>query len=245
MISPVTDMHTHSVACDHAYSTVLENLQYAKKHGLRGIAVTEHCPTIADAPCASHFRYSQLPRTVEGVMIFKGAEVNVLDTQGHVDLDEELLRRLDWVIASMHGPCFAPDQPPEAVSEAWIRIAENPLIDCIGHSGAQCYAFDYERVIPVFAEYGKVVEINNHSFRGRQGSKENCTRIAALCKKYRVPVVLSSDAHFALNVGVFDQALEVLRTVDFPEELVLNNDLNRLIDFINRKPHKNKIERSE
>lgn len=245
MISPIADLHTHTIATDHAYSTLLENVAYASKRGLKAIAMTEHCPAIGDAPHEFHYGYTQIPREIEGIIVLKGAELNVLNTAGEVDLPENTLRRLDWVIASMHRPCFAPDQPMEAVNEAWTNIAKNPYIDCIGHCGDQGYRFDYEKIIPLFKQYGKVVEINNHSFKARPGTDENCKEIARLCKQYEVPIVVNTDAHFALSVGVFDRALAALKEVDFPEELVLNNDLKRLVDFINAKPHKNKIEWSE
>lgn len=245
MIKPIADLHTHTIATDHAYSTVLENIYYAKKHGLRAIALTEHCPELPDSPLSWHFGYTQIPRVVEGIVVLKGAELNVLDAEGHVDLEERMLKRLDWVIASMHTPCFPIRQPVETVTQAWLNIAKNPDIDCIGHCGDTNYTFDYERVIPVFGECGKVVEINNHSFAARPGTEQSCAKIAALCKQYRVPVVLTTDAHFALSVGVFDKAAAVLESVDFPEELILNNDLERLIGFLNARPHKNKIEWSE
>lgn len=36
------DMHTHTIASTHAYSTITENCQWAAKYGMKGIAMTDH-----------------------------------------------------------------------------------------------------------------------------------------------------------------------------------------------------------
>ena len=46
----IADTHTHTIASTHAYSTLLENVGYAKKAGLRAIAITDHGPAMPDAP---------------------------------------------------------------------------------------------------------------------------------------------------------------------------------------------------
>ena len=56
----------------------------------------------------------------------------------------------------------------------------------------------------------------------RQNAVENDTVVLNLCKKYHVPVVMDSDAHFDLLIGEFDLARDLLEKLDFPEELVLN-----------------------
>ncbi len=101
-------------------------------------------------------------------------------------------------------------------------------MDIIGHSGTACYEYDYERVIPEFGKNGKVVEINEGTFRVRKSSADNCRTIARLCMKYSVPVIVSSDAHFCRSVGVFDEALSLLNSLNFPEELVVNADMKQL-----------------
>ena len=56
-----------------------------------------------------------------------------------------------------------------------------------------------------------------------------------LCKKYQVPVVMDSDAHFDLLIGEFDLARGLLEKLDFPEELVLNRSVDAIKKYVNRK----------
>ena len=117
-----------------------------------------------------------------------------------------------------------------------VRI-NSILTDIIAHSGDPLYAYDYEKVIPLFGENHKLVEINNHSFDARRQNIENCKKIALCCKKHGVPIVVSSDAHFEAYVGDFGHALEMLSEIDFPEELILNASAERLNDYLSRYTH--------
>ncbi len=42
------DMHTHTIASTHAYSTITENCQWAAKYGMKGIAMTDHAMKMPD-----------------------------------------------------------------------------------------------------------------------------------------------------------------------------------------------------
>ena len=92
-----------------------------------------------------------------------------------------------------------------------------------------------DAVVKAFAENGKIVEINAHSFECRPGSAENCRRIAESCKKYGVRVVCSSDAHFFTQIGNVGAAVEMLEEIGFPEELVMNADYGRFLALAREK----------
>ena len=83
--------------------------------------------------------------------------------------------------------------------------------------------------------FGKVVEINTSSAKSRPTSIKNCTEIARLCAKYGVPLVLSSDAHFASFVGDVERSIEIVKAAAVPEELILNADEKRFAEFLEKK----------
>lgn len=231
----VADTHTHTLASGHAYSTVLENIRAAKEAGLSFLCVTEHCPTLKDAPSRSFFsNLRSIPDRVEEVVVLKGAEVNITDYEGGLDLPEEIMERLDWVIASYHNPVCPPGTMKQH-TQGWLKIAENPNVDVIGHCGDGRYLFDVERVVRRFKECDKIVEINAHSFLVRPGSAFNCRQIASCCARFEVPVVVSSDAHFCLDVGKVRDAVRMLEEIGFPERLVLNADYERFLELVRRK----------
>ena len=53
-----------------------------------------------------------------------------------------------------------------------------------------------------------------------------------LCREKGVPVIVNSDAHDPSQVGETDLAVELLESLGFPEELVLNTDRDRLVRFL-------------
>ena len=232
----IAETHCHTVASGHAFSTIYENILAAKQKGLRFLCITDHGPEMSDAPARSFFR--NLPKTVpdliEGVVVLKGAEANIVDYQGSLDLSERCLSRLDWVIASYHVDCCAPADRMSH-TEGYLAIAENPQVDVIGHCGDGRFAFEIEPVVKAFAAYGKIVEINAHSPSIRPGSAELCREIARSCMRYQVPVVCSADAHFMTQVGEVGSSLSLLQEIGFPEELILNNDYERFLAVARQK----------
>ncbi len=231
----IADTHCHTVASTHAYSTLLENVSAAAEMGLYAIAITDHAKTMPGAPGRWYFENMRVvPRKLKGVFVLKGVEANVLDEKGTVDITESESMYLDWMIASMHEPVTHLLDDRDACTSAWMNIAKNPRIQVIGHSGTAPFAYDYEKVIPEFGRNGKVVEINNASFLTRQKSISNCKKIAELCKKFEVPVILNSDAHFCTQIGHAEHAAAMLQEILFPEELIINANVDRFCEYLEK-----------
>lgn len=232
------DTHTHTIASTHAYSTVLEMAKYASEQGMEAIAITDHAPAIPDGAHPWHFlNLKALPREIYGVKILYGAEVNILDLEGNIDLDDELLKKLDVVNASIHAPCYK-DGNAEDHTSAYLSIVNNPVIDIICHSGSPAFAYDYERIIDIAKKNHKLIEINNHSFYVRKPSIPNCRRIAEICKAKEVGIVVSSDAHITFDLGDYTKALDMLKEISFPEKLIINRNLKSFEDFMAQKGKK-------
>ncbi len=219
----IADTHVHTIASEHAFSTVMENLREAKARGLRFLAVTDHTGRMPGAPTDTYFicLRGTIPEQYDGVYLLRGCEVNILDEKGTLDLPEHVLDQLEWVIASVHGVLTRP-MTVEQSTEMWLNVAKNPRVDVIGHCGDANFRFDFERVIPEFGKYGKIVEINAGSYRTRPSCIPNCIEVARLCAKYGVPLVLSSDAHFAGRVGDVTDAFRIVKEANVPDELILN-----------------------
>lgn len=232
----LVDTHTHTIASSHAYSTVTEMARAAADVGLEAIAVTDHGMCLPDAPHEWHFHnLKNIPREMYGVKILYGIEANILDLEGNIDpLESAILNRLDIVNASIHSPCYK-DSGVADHTPAYIGIVENPMVDIICHSGTAAYPYDYEKIVQLAKKNKKLMEINNHSFNVRKSSIPNCRKIAELCKRYEVGIVVSSDAHMSCDLGDYDYALGMLAEMDFPEKLIMNRDMKALSEFFEDK----------
>lgn len=232
----IADTHTHTIASTHAYSTIQEMVQAAKSMNLYAIAITDHAQNMPGAPKNEEWYFDNLravPKVLYGVRVLKGAEANVINEHGELDLHPRLQKNLEWIVASMHEISFA--QLPKGIEQftnAWLSVAENPNVQVIGHSGTPEFAYDYERVIPQFAKNGKLIEINNGSFRFRKESTENCVKIAKLCKKHKARIVVNTDAHFSHAVGKAESTMEMLKDMDFPKELIVNANVQSFQHYL-------------
>ncbi len=233
MYNIIADLHTHTTASTHAYSSAKEMIDTAAEKGLYAIGLTDHGYQMPGAPGTWHFEnLIVIPPVVNGVRVYRGMEANVLNF--NADLDHKPHYGLEFVVASVHNiPNIELDNPTvEKCTEMYLKLAQNPYVNIVGHCGTKMYEFDYERVIPVFKENNILVEINSHTFKGRPTSTENCIEIARICKKISAPIVVNSDAHFCTSVGEFGNAVAVLEKIDFPEELIVNADVNRLQEYM-------------
>ena len=172
-----------------------------------------------------------LPDYINGVRLIRGCEANIVDYSGKVDLSENILEYLDFVIASYHEDSIQPLTKKDHTN-GYAEIIKNPNIDCLGHVGNPKFEFDIEYIVKLCKEYNKLIEINSSSFTVRKGSSPICREVALTCKKYETNIVITSDAHSKYKVGDFKDAIELLLSIDFPADLILNTDYYKLMEYL-------------
>ena len=231
------DIHTHTIASGHAYGTIREMVTEARERGLQLYGHAEHSPSTPGAIDPLYFiNLKVVPRTIQGVEILHGCEINVMNG-GILDLEEKYLKCLDYAIVGIHGICYE--------DEGRLRNTEN-LIECmkhekvffVSHPDDDHTPLDYELLTDAAARYHVALEVNNSSFikkEKRLNCLENYKRMLELCEKKRVPVILSSDAHDPSAAGVVDLAAAYVEELGFDRELILNTDTARLKAFIGYK----------
>lgn len=230
------DPHLHCIASGHGTTDTITDLakQAAKNH-LNMIGLTDHGPATMHSGRVSYFRNLRYaPKKRCGVEILYGVELNILDYNGAVDLDDEILDGLDYAIISMHLPNVKPGSVEENTF-AYVNAMSHPKVKIIGHCDDTRYPVDYEALVVAAKHYGVAIEINNSSLSpdGYRGDvRENVRTILKLCKKYRHPIVLSSDSHGKKHVGDFQYAIELMQEVNFPDNLILNQSSEEFKKFI-------------
>ena len=232
----IADLHTHTIASTHAYATVTEMANEASKLGLFAIAITDHARTMPGAPGPFYFEsLGILPEYLQGVRLLRGIEANICDYDGNIDVEASLQQQLDWIVASMHTITLDGKATVEKCTNAYLKLAENPNVNVIGHSGSDYFKYDYEKVIPAFAKNGKLVEINDSAFRYGRDYVGNCVTIAKLCKKYGARICVDTDAHFTNTLGRAYKTLKMLEDIDFPEKLIVNTSVENLKAYFDEK----------
>lgn len=227
MMKPLLDVHTHTVASGHAFSTLQEIAQAAADKGLQILGITEHGPSIPGTCHPIYFRNLHVvPRELHGVRLLLGAELNILDTKGTLDLDEFYYSHcLDYCIAGIHSLCWEGGNRDENTA-GMIAAISNPWVRIISHPGDGTAELNFEPIVLAAKEHQTLLEINSSSLnphRGKEKAKANNLEILRLCKQYEVPVILGSDAHISYSIADYRFALPLLDETEFPEDLIMND----------------------
>ena len=230
----IADVHTHTIASGHAYGTIREMAQAASEKKLEILGLTEHAPGIPGTVDPFYYMNLQvIPRTIYGVRIMHGCEINVLN-DGTLSLEERFISKLDYAIAGIHSLCYQ-DEGRTRNTENIASCMRHPKVKFVSHPDDDHTPLDYEALVRAARETGTALELNNSAL-GKEDQRLNCVRnyrtMLALCMQYEVPVIVSSDAHDPSAVGSFALARAMLESLSFPESLVLNTNAKRLTDFL-------------
>ena len=221
---PEVDTHTHTVLSGHAWSTLTENCLAAKKRGMKGLCLTEHAPGIeCGAPAFIPHSQRMLPDVIEGIRVYKGVEMNILDHQNDVDIPPHYLKLCEFVIASIHTHMFPERADREANTATYLEMLRNPWVDILGHADDPSVPCEFEALVAEAKRQGKLLELNNNSTTPhRPGSLLSLKAYILCCKENRQRVCVASDAHFHTMVGSVTPLMTLLDELEFPQELIAN-----------------------
>ncbi len=230
----IGDMHMHTLASGHAYGTIREMAQAACEAGLEIIGITEHAPGIPGT--VDPFYYGNLkvvPKVLCGVEVLHGCEVNVLN-DGTLSLEEKYIRRLDYCIAGIHKHCYENAGREENTANL-ISCMRHPCVKFVSHPDDDHFPLDNDLLTAAAAQTGTALEVNNSSLvkkDRRLNCYENYREILRYAAERGVYIIVNSDAHDPSQVGKLELAEALLEEAGFPDELILNNDREKLVRFL-------------
>lgn len=227
-ISILLDIHTHCLSSGHAtHDTITDMARAASKKSLQILGISDHGPATPGAAGSSYFRNLLLAdRKKFDLELLYGAELNILNEKGDVDLEDSLIESLDYAFISMHHPVFSVGSIRSNTS-AYINAMQHPGVRFLGHPDDGRFPVDYERLLIAAKENHVYPEINNASLMPdayRKDGLRNSLQILQLCKKLNLPVLLSSDSHGKKHIGDMQYIFPLLRQCGFPPRLIINRD---------------------
>ena len=232
------DMHTHTLASGHAFCTIQEMAKAGAEKGLKLLGITEHTLGIPGTCEPINFRNLHVvPRQMYGIELMLGAEINILDSKGNIDADEELMKRLDIRIAGIHLLCYEHGTMEEN-TYGMVQAIRHPYIQIISHPGDGTAKLNFEPIVLASKESGTLLEINNSSLkptRNKVDARDNNLEILRLCKRYEVPVILGSDALISFDIANYEHLYALLQETEFPEELIVNRSVELFRKHLKKK----------
>ncbi|AIN47237.1 phosphatase [Candidatus Palibaumannia cicadellinicola] len=230
------DLHIHTIASTHAYSTLHDYIAEARKKNIKLLAITDHGPEMVDSPHEYHFINMRVwPRIIEGIGILRGIEANIKNLAGDIDCTQIVLETMDLIIAGFHETVFPP-QDQKTHTAAMIATMAQGKVHIISHPGNPHYPINIPAVATAAAHYQVALELNNSSFtHSRLGSEPYCRAIVAATRDANGWLSLGSDSHISWSLGNFDHCKRILQEEAFPDERVLNTSPKRVLQFLQNK----------
>ena len=219
-----TDLHTHTCASGHGTNDRITDLakEAARRH-METLGISDHGPATTGSAGLSYFRSLFLCEKKRfGIQLLYGAEANILDTEGHLDIPDDILSGLDFCIVSMHRPIYTSGSATEN-TKAYIRAMRHPGVKIIGHCDDSRFPVDYNELLQAAQSMGVMPELNNVSLLPdsyRKDCRANAAAMLRTCETLSCPVILSSDSHGRKHVGDVAEAIKLLRELDFPKQLI-------------------------
>jgi DNA polymerase (family X) len=219
------DVHMHTVETD-GKCTIEEMAMAARDRGYKYMAITDHSKNLAfangldDKRAEAHIkRIREVGKTIEGITVFAGIEVDIL-ADGELDLSDSVLEQMDIVIASIHSHF---NQDTQQVTERLLRVIENPHTSVIGHPTGRMllrregYNFDCDKVFAAAAKAGVAMEHN--AYPDRLDLRDLHLRMA---KAKGVKFVINTDAHHTSHMEKIRYGVLQLRRAWLTKADVLN-----------------------
>ena len=210
------DLHAHSTWSD-GKGTLAEMAVAARDLGHEYLAMCDHSPRLRDGRLEAQWEEIEaLNAELAPFRILKGIEVNIR-ANGELDVDDEVLARLDWVMASVHSSF---DNDPTG---RVLAAMESPHVDCIGHLTSRKIGkrgpsgIDVERVVEGALATGTFLEINSQP--DRLDLRDANARLAG---QAGLTLVISSDAHSTGALGYLELGVAQARRAWLTKAQILN-----------------------
>jgi DNA polymerase (family 10) len=230
------DLHMHTNATD-GKATLEEMIAAAQARGLAYIAITDHSKrvTMANGLDGTRLRrqwamIDKLNEGLRGFQVLKGVEVDILE-KGGLDLDDDVLAGADWIVASVH---YGQNQPREQITQRILDAIKNPHVSAIAHptgrilNRRKSYEIDLDAMFKAARDYGKFLELNANPAR-----LDLDDVACAAAKSFKIPIVISSDAHSTQGLDVLRYGINQARRAGLTKQDVANTrpwrDLQKLL----------------
>lgn len=219
------DLHMHTTWSDGAYS-VAEMGKALLAHGYQYGVITDHSQFLKVANGLTPERLKKQRVEIEAFNeahpefhLFTGTEMDILP-DGTLDFDDQVLRELDFVIASIHSSFT---QSQEKIMARILTAMQNPYVHMIAHPTGRIiedrdgYNPNMKQLIAWAKEYGKILELNANPYR-----LDLCVEHLEMALAAGVPIAINTDAHDSTHLRFMDIGVRYANRAWIPKDLIVN-----------------------
>lgn len=221
----VSDLHMHTTWSDGAHS-VNEMGQALIAKGYTHAVITDHSHYLKVANGLTPERLQQQKQDIyafnesnPGFRLYRGTEMDILP-DGTLDFDDEVLKELDFVIASIHSSFT---QSQDKIMARLKTAVEHPYVHMIAHPTGRIvgerdgYDPDVPLLIEWAAQHGKILELNANPYR-----LDLCIEHLQLAMEHNVPIAINTDAHAIDQLRFMDIGVKYAQKAWLKKDLIVN-----------------------
>ena len=219
------DLHMHTTWSDGAYS-VAEMGEALIARGYQYSVITDHSQFLKVANGLTPERLIKQRAEIEAFNkahsefhLYAGTEMDILP-DGTLDFENEVLKALDFVIASIHSSFT---QSQEKIMARLLTAMQNPYVHMIAHptgriiEDRQGYNPNMEQLIAWAKEYGKILELNANPYR-----LDLCVEHLEMAMGAGVPVAINTDAHDIAHLRFMDIGVRYANKAWLKKDMIVN-----------------------
>ena len=233
------DLHLHTIASGHAYNTILEYINQAKKLKMKMIGFSDHGPSGKDV-FVNEVYFEVLPRIpkiINGIRILKGIEVNILNKKGEIDISDKTIKeKLDYVIAGFHDKTDYKNRNLKNNTEAMINCIRSDKVDIISHPFVtDKFDINIEKVSLAACNHNVLLEINLHYITEKKIKPETLANLKIMIevvKKCRKKIIIGSDAHNIWEMADDSPLKKIKKEIGLTDKMIINNYPEELLRLL-------------
>jgi DNA polymerase (family 10) len=231
------DLHVHSNYSDGT-SSFEELAEFARKMGYQYLGICDHSRSAKyaggleiDELRERNREIDRINKSFKDFVLLKGAEVDIL-SDGQLDYPDEVLRELDFVVASIHIW-----KKNEDATQRIIKAMENPYVTIIGHPTGRLigqregYHVDIDTIIDKAVETKTFLEMN--AYYERLDFNDVNARKA---KEKGALLVINTDAHHVGQLPMIRLGIGQARRAWLgPQDVVNARNLSEVVELLKIK----------
>lgn len=219
------DLHMHTTWSDGAHS-IEEMGEALINRGYHFGVITDHSQYLRVANGLTPERLEKQRREIDAFnekhpnfILFAGTEMDILP-DGSLDFQDDVLKSLDFVIASIHSSF---SQSQDKIMERLLNAIKNPYVHMIAHptgriiSQREGYNPNIEQLIQWAKEYGKILELNASPYR-----LDLCVEHLKMAMEAGVPIAINTDAHAIEQLDYMEIGTKYAQKAWLKRELIVN-----------------------
>lgn len=242
----IADLHIHTIASIHAYSTLQECLAEAKEHGMEYIAITDHYyndgSEVARKNENNYFLYVEEWANPNkfGVKVIGGGEFNI---NHEIFKEKRLMSRLHWRLLGTHS--WFLDRRGTTLNQLFDYFLEGSnKFNAFAHIERELHKIDNERhggelndevkdffqkMVILAKEKNIYLEVNEGTLARKElGAPQRLEYWLTLAKENGNRISLGTDSHYCELIGGFRRTIALLNKVGFPKDRIINCNRDEL-----------------